>query len=76
MVIGGYFFLEAYTPSNVGRGVGGPKTPTDCMSEAILKEEIKGLETISVKEVERHIEEGKYHSGLSATVQYIGRKAL
>jgi hypothetical protein len=66
--------IEAYSPAQVGRNSGGPMQPERCMSEAGLREELAGLDVVRVAEIEREISEGKYHQGLSAVVQYVGRK--
>jgi hypothetical protein len=36
----------------------------------------QGLEWLIAREVERVLDEGRYHSGLSATVQLLGRRRL
>jgi len=71
---GGVFLLEAYTPANVGRGTGGPPTPDNTMTLVALREELAPLKEIVGQEIERNIDEGKYHHGKSAVVQYIGKK--
>jgi SAM-dependent methyltransferase len=71
---GGYFILEGYHPNNVGRGTGGPQVPPLCYLKADLLNELSGLEIIHAEELEREVNEGKYHSGKSAVVQIIARK--
>jgi hypothetical protein len=73
---GGVFILEAYTPAQLAHQTGGPKDVAMLPTLAGLKEELAGLEWIVAREVEREIHEGKYHDGLSAVVQIVGRKPV
>ncbi|MEO8264924.1 MAG: class I SAM-dependent methyltransferase [Ilumatobacteraceae bacterium] len=71
---GGVFLLEAYTPAQVGRGTGGPSTPETTMSLAALGDELRGLEHIHARELDRNVIEGPGHTGLGSVVQVIARK--
>ena len=44
------------------------------MSEAKIRTELPNLQPILLKEVERDVSEGRYHTGLASVVQFIGRK--
>lgn len=44
------------------------------MSLTIIESELQGLSPIIKRTCLRDIQEGKYHQGLSAVVQYIGKK--
>lgn len=68
---GGLMILEAYRPSQVGRGTGGPPNPAFCMTAAQLRSELDGLEFAMLVERERQVDEGKYHRGLSDVVQML-----
>lgn len=69
---GGAFVLEAYTPRQLDcPGVGGPPTAELLMTAESLRVELTGLRFQSCHEVERDVNEGRYHSGLSATVQVL-----
>lgn len=71
---GGIFLLEAYTPNQIGRGTGGPQDPDMLMTEAKLIEELAGLEFLHLRELEREVHEGAYHTGVASVVQMIGRR--
>ena len=71
---GGVMVLEAYTPSQVGRGTGGPPDPALCMTAAGLRAELAGLEFEILAERERDVAEGTYHNGRSVVVQMLARK--
>lgn len=74
---GGVIILEAYTRRQLEMpGVGGPPASRQdaFMSLAELRQELAGLELVHGVETEREVNEGKFHGGLSAVVQVVGRK--
>lgn len=71
---GGILLLEAYTPSQVGRGTGGPPTAALMMDAQSLRAELAGLELLELTEREREIHEGALHNGVGAVVELVGRK--
>ena len=71
---GGVMILEAYTPAQLKHGTGGPKAPELLMTLAELRQELKGLEFLVAREIEREIIEGPGHTGLGAVVQIVGRR--
>lgn len=71
---GGIFLLESYTPEQMMLKTGGPKEENMMMSLKIIEDELAALNTIIKRTCIRDIHEGKYHNGLSAVVQYIGKK--
>ncbi|MDQ8208766.1 class I SAM-dependent methyltransferase [Coraliomargarita sp. SDUM461003] len=71
---GGSLILEAYTPANVGRGVGGPPTIETAYSSKTLTEDFKQLLIQRIEEREREIHEGSIHKGLSAIIQLLAHR--
>lgn len=71
---GGVFVLEAYTPRQLRHGTGGPRDEELLMTLDVLREELRGLDLLVARELEREIHEGRYHAGPSAVVQIAGRK--
>lgn len=73
---GGVFILEAYTPRQLQMpGRGGPKEQPDMfMPLESLREELRGLDLLLAQEIDREVNEGRYHTGASAVVQIVGRK--
>jgi len=72
---GGVFVLEAYTPRQLDQpGKGGPPVEEMLMRPEDLREELEGLTFERCDEVDRDVQEGRYHVGLSATVQVLARK--
>lgn len=73
----GVFILEAYTEQQLTMdAVGGPPATQKERFEslAILRTELADLEQVIGAEKLRMISEGKRHQGLSAVVQYLGKK--
>jgi SAM-dependent methyltransferase len=73
---GGIFLLEAYTPDQLQTsGVGGPPDPDMLLTVDKLREELPDLEPLLSREIVRQVNEGDYHRGEGAVVQFIGRKS-
>ena len=70
----GVFLLEAYTPSQVGRGTGGPQDPSLTMNLGDLRKELSPLIFTTAHEIERNVAEGFGHTGMASVVQVIARK--
>jgi SAM-dependent methyltransferase len=71
---GGVFLLEAYTPEQLKYGTGGGKDVDTMQTAASLRAELAGLTFQHLRELEREVIEGRYHTGLGAVVQAIARK--
>ncbi|MFZ1615525.1 MAG: class I SAM-dependent methyltransferase [Holophaga sp.] len=71
---GGVILLEAYATNQLKLGTGGPREPERLCSLEDLTEDFAGLETMICHELERDVQEGKYHRGTSAVLQFMGRK--
>lgn len=71
---GGVLVFEAYAPAQLTLGTGGPRELALLGSLAELTGEFTGLELLVAREVQREVQEGKYHRGTSAVVQIVARK--
>ena len=71
---GGVFLLEAYRPEQIYRDTGGGKNADFLQSASTLREEMKGLEFEHLREFDRSVNEGMYHTGVGAVVQAIAVK--
>lgn len=71
---GGVFVLEAYTPRQIPRSTGGPKTTDLLATLEDLREELAGLVVEHGVELVREVHEGRLHDGLSDVVQIVARK--
>ena len=69
---GGVFILEAYRPEHLAlAGRGGPPMPELLFDAATARAELDGLDVELCQDVSRHISEGRFHEGPSATVQVL-----
>lgn len=71
---GGRLILEAYTPDQIGRGTGGPRSPEFTMTLAGLRNELAGLTIDHGVETLRSVIEGGGHTGEGAVVQVVAGK--
>ena len=72
---GGIFLIEAFTPDQLGtEGTGGPSDPDMLLTVEKLTAELAGLEVLFAREIVRAVNEGDYHKGDCAVVQFIARK--
>lgn len=70
----GVLILEAYRPAQLNYKTGGPPTEEFMMTLQGLEEELRGLKFEYAAELDRNVVEGRFHTGLGAVVQLIGRK--
>ena len=72
---GGIFLIEAFTPDQLGtEGTGGPSDPDMLLTVEKLTAELAGLEVLFAREIVRPVNEGDYHKGDCAVVQFVARK--
>lgn len=71
---GGTFISETYHPRQLEFKTGGPPTAELLVTLQDLKRELSGLECLIGQEIDRVIQEGKGHDGMSAVVQWVGQK--
>ena len=72
---GGIFLLEAFSPGQLGtKGTGGPSDPDMLLTVEKLTAELAGLEIMFAREIMRPVNEGDYHKGDCAVVQFVARK--
>ncbi len=72
---GGVFVLESYTPSQIGRGTGGPQDPDMTQTPSDLHEDLASLTFEHFSELDRPVIEGDLHSGDASVIQCIARRA-
>jgi len=73
---GGVFLAEYYAPAQVAYGTGGPPDVALLVSPEDLQREASGLVWEHLAAVERAVVEGKYHTGMAAVTQGVGRGPL
>lgn len=71
---GGIFLLEAYTPQQSLRNTGGPSDADMCVTLPSLLADFSDCQHIVAQELEREVQEGKFHTGTASVVQFIAQK--
>lgn len=71
---GGSILIEAYSPQQLKYTTGGPRTVELLNTLIEFQSGFQSLEEVYGVEVEREIFEGRGHTGLSAVVQFIGKR--
>lgn len=71
---GGRFVLEAYTPAQLSFPSGGPRHLELLFEPEALRRDLAGLELERFATLEREVQEGEWHRGLSAVVQVLARR--
>ncbi len=71
---GGVLLLESYTPRQLAFGTGGPRDVDMLIDVDTLRRELTGLHFDLLREVEREIVEGTFHTGMAAVVQAAAHK--
>ena len=72
---GGLFLLEGYRPEQVAYATGGPKNTAHMYTREWLTEEFAGWEILHLEAYDAEIAEGTAHSGRSALIDLVARKA-
>jgi cyclopropane fatty-acyl-phospholipid synthase-like methyltransferase len=70
----GIIILEAYSEAQLTRTTGGPRDLDMLMTKAKIEREFPNCDPILLRELEREVHEGIYHTGIASVVQFIGRK--
>ena len=73
---GGVIMLHGYTPEQIELGTGGPPHAENMYTVEILEEAFADFEILELNAYERHVDEGKGHSGTSALIDLVARKPV
>lgn len=71
---GGRLLLHGYRPEQLAYGTGGPPIAKNMYTEELLGAAFPNLETERLVAYDAEIAEGTGHAGMSALIDYIGRK--
>jgi len=71
---GGLILLEGYRPEQIAYGTGGPRTPENLYTKAMLQEAFRDFEILELAAYDAASEEGAGHSGTSALIDLVARK--
>lgn len=70
----GICLCETYSPDQAERNTGGGNDPTTMATAEMFQSDFAQMEQLRLRQFERNIVEGLFHTGQSSVVQYIGRK--
>lgn len=73
---GGLLLLQGYTPGQIEYRTGGPSQVENLYTEALLREAFSDMEILHLREHDEILREGAGHSGMSALIDLVARKAL
>ena len=71
---GGRLLLHGYRPEQLAYGTGGPPIAENMYTEQLLGVAFPALETERLEAYDAEISEGTGHVGMSALIDYVGRK--
>lgn len=72
---GGYLLLQGYTPKQLEYKTGGPPELDHLYTEDLLRQQFRSMEILELALYEAELKEGARHSGMSALVGMVARKA-
>lgn len=72
---GGLLLLEGYRVEQLAYGTGGPRVADQLYTEAQLREELVAFAIEEIRAYDAVIDEGPAHSGMSAVIDVIARRA-
>lgn len=71
---GGTLILEGFNPNQIDLKSGGPKDEKMLFTKEMIESDFKELTTIELNSLNIELNEGRYHKGKAAVIQYMGRK--
>jgi SAM-dependent methyltransferase len=71
---GGLLIIQGYTSKQLAYGTGGPKEPEKLYTRAMLEKAFGDFRDVAIVEEELEIHEGTSHGGMSAVINFTGRK--
>jgi cyclopropane fatty-acyl-phospholipid synthase-like methyltransferase len=72
---GGLLLLQGYTPRQLEYKTGGPPVAENMYTEALLRSAFGDMKIMHLQEHDDHVSEGAGHSGMSALIDLVARKA-
>jgi cyclopropane fatty-acyl-phospholipid synthase-like methyltransferase len=71
---GGLLLMQGYRPEQINYRTGGPPQAENMYTRALLEEAFGDFASIDIKEHDSMVEEGSAHAGMSALIDFVGRK--
>ncbi len=71
---GGLLLMEGYQPRQLEYGTGGPPNVSNLWTRDLLERAFSDFSSIQIIEEDRELAEGSHHVGMSALIDFVGRK--
>jgi SAM-dependent methyltransferase len=71
---GGLLLMEGYQPRQLEYGTGGPPHVANLWTRDLLERAFSDFSSIQITEEDRELAEGSHHVGMSALIDFVGRK--
>ena len=71
---GGLLLMEGYHPRQLAFGTGGPSNVANLWTRELLEGAFADFSSVQIVEEDRALAEGHHHVGMSALVDFVGRK--
>ena len=71
---GGHLILQGYRPKQLEYKTGGPSEVENLYTRELLQEAFKDFASVEIEEYDAVIQEGAGHGGMSALIDFVGRK--
>ena len=71
---GGVLLMEGYRPRQLEYGTGGPSNIANLWTRELLETAFADFSSIEISEGDRELAEGTHHVGMSALIDFVGRK--
>ena len=71
---GGVLLMEGYRPRQLEYGTGGPSNIANLWTRELLETSFADFSSIEISEGDRELAEGTHHVGMSALIDFVGRK--
>ena len=71
---GGLLLMQGYRPEQLDYGTGGPPHAENMYTRALLEEAFGDFASVEIKEHDSMVAEGSAHAGMSALIDFVGRK--
>jgi SAM-dependent methyltransferase len=71
---GGLLLMQGYRPEQLNYRTGGPPQAENMYTRALLEDAFGAFASVDIREHDSRVEEGSAHAGMSALIDFVGRK--
>jgi cyclopropane fatty-acyl-phospholipid synthase-like methyltransferase len=70
----GLLLMQGYRPEQLKHATGGPRQPENLYTRSLLEDAFADFSSIEINEHDSIVDEGSGHAGMSALIDFVGRK--